>query len=386
MLRTHMSADPPPPKTTIVDDDPSGKDTRGDQVLIGSPAPADPPTLPPGERLEHYLIQRELGRGGMGVVYEAVDERLGRRVALKVLPAEVAIDSRARERLVCEARLQASIDHPGIAVIHALEQTPKATFLAMQFIEGTSLDILIGDGTCPTWTLDERLRIARRIASALAAAHAGGVIHCDLKPGNIILSATPDGLAPRVVDFGIARALAQREGGQRWASSDGEPGTLVGTPGYMSPEQIEGERVDERADIWAFGCLLYELLTCERAFKGHTVLQALDATINRRPDWSALPDQVPVEVVSLIRRCLVTDERFRLSTMAEARDILLEAEGAAASTRRWSETQKRAARRAVGPGDPAPGFVLTSADGESVASADLLARGPLVVVFYRGVW
>ena len=343
-------------------------------------APPAPPILAEGSRLGHYVIEGILGRGGMGVVYGARDEKLDRQVAIKRIPLDIAGDPAMRERRAREARLQAAIDHPNVATIYALEEEAGSLFLVIQRIEGSELERLLRTGA--DLPLDNRLKIARQLAAALAAAHAAGVIHCDLKPGNVMV--TTDG-ETKVLDFGIARALTLGESGRmRAAATDTPPDELRGTPGFMSPEQILGETVDARTDVFAFGALLFELLSGKPAFPGSNLLAVLDATLTRSPQWSLLPASTPPEVFAILRRCLSRAKASR-PDMAVVRDALATAEEQAASTRRWTTENAQAAGRALGAGEKAPSFALEGTEGQ-VASADLLARGALAILFYRGAW
>jgi Tol biopolymer transport system component len=277
--------------------------------------------LEPGTRLGAFRIEALLGVGGMGEVYRALDTQLGRAVAIKVLPDSVARDPDRLARLEREARVLASLNHPHIAAIYGIEKADGVRALILELVEGETLaDRLSGAGAL---RLDEALPIAKQIAEALEAAHEKGIIHRDLKPANIAL--TGGGLV-KVLDFGLAKAFAS-EGSdltQPTVGSDrtGE-GTIVGTPAYMSPEQARGLTVDKRTDIWAFGCVLYELLTGRRAFSGATFTDTLAAIIEREPDWTALPPATPVYVERLLRRTLQKNTALRLRDIGDARIELL---------------------------------------------------------------
>src|SRR5512145_3577375 len=225
-----------------------------------------------GKTLGHYRITSQLGKGGMGEVYEATDSKLGRRVAIKVLPEEFAKDADRVARFQREAKVLASLNHPNIAAIYGLEESGGTNFLVLELVEGVTLADSIKSGPIP---VEESLKLALQIAEALEAAHEKGVIHRDLKPANIKI--TPDGKV-KVLDFGLAKAL---EVAQVSASDDTKtirtdethPGVVMGTVPYMSPEQAAAKPVDKRTDIWAFGCVLYEALSGKRAFPGETTTE-----------------------------------------------------------------------------------------------------------------
>ena len=277
--------------------------------------------LSPGARLGHYEVLGSLGAGGMGEVYRATDTQLGRDVALKVLPPEVTGDAERLARFRREAQLLASLNHPHIAAIHGLEQADGQPFLVLELVEGETLQERMARGRIP---LDEALPIARQIAEALEEAHEHGIVHRDLKPANVKL--TPEGQV-KVLDFGLAKAF----GGEADASpSDAsrsptltregtEAGVILGSAAYMSPEQARGKRVDKRADIWAFGVVLFEMLTGRRLFQGETVTDTLAAVLKTDPNWSLLPAETPSRVRELLRRCLDRDPHQRLRDMGDAR-------------------------------------------------------------------
>ncbi len=265
-----------------------------------------------------YRIERELGRGGMGVVYLALDPRLGRSVAIKALPDHLAGDSDRLARLEREARTLASLSHPGIAGIHGLEETGGRRYLVLEYVEGETLDARLARGPLP---LDDALNIAGRIAEALDAAHEKGVVHRDLKPGNVMV--TPDG-AEKVLDFGLARVADPRQAGDAapeaaTLSAPGHlpsptaPGLIMGTAGYMSPEQARGRPVDKRSDIWSFGVVLYEMLTGTSPFAGETASDSIGAVLHKDVDFARLPPETPAGVRRALARCLRRDrgERWR---------------------------------------------------------------------------
>ncbi|CAN5685204.1 hypothetical protein BH24ACI5_BH24ACI5_20090 [soil metagenome] len=284
--------------------------------------------LDAGTRLGPYVIEAPLGAGGMGEVYRAKDVRLKREVALKVLPAAVAADRERLARFQREAEVLASLNHPHIAHIHGLEETDGTIALVMELVEGEDLSERIARGPIP---MTEALPIARQIADALEAAHEQGIIHRDLKPANI--KVREDGTV-KVLDFGLAKALAPSGG------SSAEPlnsptmtsaamtamGLILGTAAYMSPEQARGKPFDRRADIWAFGCVVYEMLTGRRPFEGDTVTDVLAAVVRTEPDWDALPAGMPRAIGRTLRRCLAKDPKQRLRDIADARHELEEPE------------------------------------------------------------
>jgi Tol biopolymer transport system component len=286
--------------------------------------------LPPGTRIGPYEIVSALGAGGMGEVYRARDTTLGRDVAIKLLPASVAADPDRVARFAREARLLAALNHRHIATIHGFEDSGGAGALVMELVEGPTLDEKIAQDDWrhakPAARLSQTLAIARQIAEGLEAAHGQGIIHRDLKPANIKLSR--DGTV-KVLDFGLAKALssdAAPSAGPTITGTALPAGTIVGTPAYMSPEQARGLALDKRTDIWAFGCVLYELLTGRMAFPGKTISDTIAAILERDPDWSALPPQTPAGLRRLARRCLEKDPDRRLHDIADAR---LEIEDAA---------------------------------------------------------
>jgi predicted ATPase len=278
------------------------------------PLPAGSPTAALPESIGPYPIQKELGRGGMGVVYLARDPRLERPIALKLLPERIADDPAAFARFQDEAKLLASINHPNIATIYSLEEAESLQFLTMEMIRGQTLsDRLAGK----TLSVEEWLPICRQIAVALEAAHRNGVVHLDLKPQNVMVN--EDGLA-KVLDFGLALALGTETGpaGEVRTKSRAQIG-VSGTPGYMSPEQLRNEAVDSRSDIWAFGCILYECASGKSAFPGPTLRDRIVATLRATPDLDALPKDTPPRVRDLLELCLKPDVDERLGSITKAR-------------------------------------------------------------------
>jgi eukaryotic-like serine/threonine-protein kinase len=269
-----------------------------------------------GARLGPYEVVAPLGRGGMGEVYRATDTTLDREVAIKVLAADFAQDVDHFERFRREARLLASLNHPHIATIYGLEQSGGEVFLAMELVAGPTLREMKRP------SVQRAVEIARQIADALQAAHEKGVVHRDLKPANVKIAA--DGQV-KVLDFGLAKSVAADVGGDAVTGAVTEAGTPMGTPGYMSPEQVKGERTDPRTDTWALGCVLYELLTGLQAFRGKTVAEAVTATLALEPDWAALPEETPIAVRKVVRRCLAKDPGRRYQCIGDVRLDLDEA-------------------------------------------------------------
>src|SRR5215210_8053068 len=263
---------------------------------------------PNGARIGVYDVLSPLGTGGMGEVYLARDTRLDRRVAIKFLSDAFARDPERLARFEREARVLASLNHPHIAQIYGLEDSGPSLALVMELVEGPTLAQRIAAGPLP---LDEALSVARQLAGALEAAHEQGIIHRDLKPANIKLR--PDGTV-KVLDFGLAKLADPGIGDVSALTSPAMTGVgvVLGTPAYMSPEQARGYAVDSRADVWAFGCVCYEMLAGRRAFDGETASDAISAILTRDPDWAALPDSTPAQLRRLLRRCLARDLTRRL--------------------------------------------------------------------------
>ena len=276
-------------------------------------------TLAAGTRLGPYEIVAPLGAGGMGEVYRARDSRLSREVAIKVLPEGLIRDTERLSRFRREAQVLASLNHPHIASIYGLEEQDGREALILELVEGETLAERIAQGPLP---VDESLEIARQIARALEAAHERGIVHRDLKPANVKLD--PRGQV-KVLDFGLAKALSVDGSSPDITSSptmtaaSTQAGVIIGTAAYMSPEQARGKSVDKRSDIWAFGTVLYEMLTGRKAFEGETVSDTLAAVLMREPDWSALPEQTPASVKRVLRRCLDRDPKTRIHDIADAR-------------------------------------------------------------------
>ena len=280
------------------------------------------------DRIGPYDVVRELGRGGMGVVYLATDTRLDRQVAIKALPAELASDPARLERFEREAKTLASLNHPNLAGIHGVEEQDGARYLVLEFVEGETLADVLDRGPL---AVDEAIEYAIQIAAGVEAAHEAGVIHRDLKPANIIV--TPDGQA-KVLDFGLART---DEGGQSSSGALDSPtmttpqpqhsptiaGAILGTAAYMSPEQARGRRVDKRTDIWSFGVLLYEMLIGASPFHGETATDSIGAVLHKDLDLGQLPPGTPTNVRRVLERCLVRDRNVRYRDIGDVRVELL---------------------------------------------------------------
>jgi Tol biopolymer transport system component len=300
-----------------------------------------------GTRLGSYEVLAQIGAGGMGEVYRAHDTKLSRDVAIKVLPEAFAHDTDRLARFQREAKMLASLNHPNIATIYGLEQSNGTHYLVMELVCGETLaDRVKRDGAVP---IEEALKIGVQIAEALEAAHEKGIIHRDLKPANV--KVTPEGKV-KVLDFGLAKAFAGDVADSNPSQSPTlsavatMQGVLLGTAAYMSPEQARGKAVDKRTDIWAFGCVLYELLTGRQAFEGEDITEILAAVVKTEPDWQAVPSAVPSKIRDLLRRCLQKDKTLRMQAAGDIRIEIVEALAAppttvattgAPATRGWRE-------------------------------------------------
>ena len=321
-----------------------------------------------GARLGSYEVVSALGAGGMGEVYRARDTKLGRDVAIKILPDAVVHDPERVARFEREAKLLAALNHPHIAAIHGFEEANPSTgsgqaavrFLVLELVEGGSLADKLAFGSelrasgttqslepkAQSLPVNEALAIARQIVEALEAAHEKGIIHRDLKPGNIML--TPDGQV-KVLDFGLAKSEASEAGQTGAGGLTHSPtlsmgithaGLILGTAAYMSPEQAKGRAADKRSDVWAFGCVLYEMLAGKRAFDGEDVTEIIAAVVRGEPDWNALPSDVPDQIRLLIRRCLEKDRRARIGDISVARFLMTETIGSRQSPEPEAEGPK----------------------------------------------
>jgi serine/threonine protein kinase/Tol biopolymer transport system component len=308
-----------------------------------------------GRQLGPYTIVAPLGAGGMGEVYRARDLTLDRDVAIKILPSHFTDDPERRLWFAREARVLATLNHPHIGAIYGLQELEGTTALILELVEGPTLAERLDQGPLP---ISDILPIARQIASALEAAHEKGIIHRDLKPANIVLQ---DGRAAgmsrrtswaKILDFGLAKATAtiheappgQRPTGPPPSAADGR---VLGTPAYMSPEQARGRPVDKRTDVWAFGCVLYEMLTARPPFLGDTTADTIVAVLEREPDWSAVPAETPDRLRTLMRRCMEKDPARRLSDFGEARLELEQLPAAGSSTPPWWRWRVPRAPRSV---------------------------------------
>jgi Tol biopolymer transport system component len=282
--------------------------------------------LPAGTRVGPYEILSALGAGGMGEVYRARDTKLRRDVALKFLPDNVRADPDRRARFEREARTLAALNHPHVGAIYGLEDAGGAPALVLELVDGETLDDRLRRGPLP---IDECVQLARQITDALEAAHDRQIVHRDLKPANI--KVTPEGVV-KVLDFGLAKALGSDAGAADPSESPTitaagtRDGVILGTAAYMSPEQARGRTVDKRADVWAFGCVLFEMLTGRAAFPGDTVSDVIVAVLDRQPDWRALPSDTPAPLLRLLRRSLTKEASRRLRDIADARLELDEAQ------------------------------------------------------------
>ncbi len=320
-------------------------------------------SLAPGTHLGVYEIVGSLGAGGMGEVYRARDSRLKRDVALKVLPPDVAGDRDRLTRFQREAELLASLNHPNIAHVYGIE----GNALVMELVEGDDLATRIERGPIP---LDEALPIARQIAEALECAHDAGIVHRDLKPANVKMRG--DGTV-KVLDFGLAKppdssaSLVSRSPTLTSPTLTTE-GVVLGTAAYMAPEQARGRAVDKRADIWAFGVVLYEMISGRRPFAGDTLGDTIASVLTGNPDYAALPGTTPHAVRTLIERCLQRDAKLRLRDIGEARIVLSGGRDAAGAS--VSSTSSRGSRRLAG----------------AAALAGALAAAAVVAVVARAAW
>ena len=345
-------------------------------------------TLAVGSHVGPYEILEPLGAGGMGEVYRARDGKLNRDVAIKVLPELFSNDPERLARFRREAQVLASLNHPNIGHIHGFEDSSGVHALVLELVDGPTLADRIAQGPIP---LDEAIPIARQIADALECAHEQGVIHRDLKPANI--KVRPDG-AVKVLDFGLAKALDPVTGSSSDTSNSPtltargtQLGVIIGTAAYMAPEQARGRAVDRRADIWAFGVVLYEMLSGKRAFEGDDVSITLAAVLKDDVDWKALPPDLPASVVRVLRRCLEKDPKRRLSAVADARlelDAVLqpvpEDAGAPPASSRVKQFASYAAVMLAGFGLGA--FALmwrNQAEGNTSVSVEFTVTPPLAV-------
>jgi serine/threonine-protein kinase len=282
--------------------------------------------LATGTRLGPYEVIALLGAGGMGEVYRARDTRLGRDVAIKTLPPDLVPNAESLARFEREARVLASLSHPNIAAIYGIEEVASSRYLVLEFVEGETLEARLARGPLP---LDETIDVGKQVAAGLEAAHESGVVHRDLKPGNVMLM--PSG-AVKVLDFGLAKS-SMAEGTASESNLLASPtltfaatqmGVILGTAAYMSPEQARGKPVDKRTDVWSFGCLLFECLTGKQLFQGETVSDLIAKILQTEPEWARLPPGLPPGMRALLARCLARDPRQRMRDVGEARIALEE--------------------------------------------------------------
>ena len=290
--------------------------------------------LSPGTSIGHYDVSALIGEGGMGQVWQATDTQLNRQVALKILPDAFADDPDRLARFTREAQILASLNHPNIAAIHGIEEAEGTRALVLELVEGPTLADRISQGPIP---LDEALPIAKQIAEALEAAHEAGVIHRDLKPANI--KVREDGTV-KVLDFGLAKALdpapaSDPDQSPTLTAAATQMGVILGTTAYMSPEQARGKPVDKRADIWAFGAVLFEMLTGRPLFERGDVSEVLASLVLKEPDLTAVADDTPPAMRTVLRRCLVKDPKRRLRDIGEAR-LLLETDADQSEVSLWT--------------------------------------------------
>jgi len=304
-----------------------------------------------GQQLLHYRLIEKIGEGGMGAVYRAEDTKLGREVAIKVLPPAVSGSPDRLSRFEREARSLAALNHPHVATLYGYEQHDDLLFLSMELVPGHDLAEMLSTGPLP---VEDAIRIAAEVAAGLTASHDRGIVHRDLKPANI--KVTPDGVA-KVLDFGLAKVLLDDSAaGDEAPNPSASPtmttggtqaGVILGTSSYMSPEQATGRAIDRRTDVFSFGCVLYEMLTGRLAFPGETVTETMAAVIRDEPDWDALPAETPPAVRRLLLRCLAKKPTHRLRDMADVRLELLEASDEPAM--QMNEARPHGPRRAWAP-------------------------------------
>jgi len=283
-----------------------------------------PETIVPGEGIAHYTLLDRLGEGGMGIVYKARDNHLGRMVALKMLSEDKIFDPERKRRFVQEAKAASALSHPNIVTIYDIDTANGVTFIAMEYVNGKTLDRVIRG---KAGSLNQTLKYAVQLADALAAAHDAGIVHRDIKPGNIIVSETGQA---KILDFGLAKLTENAGTGEEQATRTlkgevTEKGAILGTIAYMSPEQAEGKKVDSRSDIFSFGSVLYEMTTGRRAFSGETRASTLAAILREEPrPASEVAHETPREMERIISRCLRKDPDRRYQHMADLRVALEE--------------------------------------------------------------
>jgi serine/threonine-protein kinase len=312
--------------------------SSGVPVDRASPDDRDRLPLAPGQQLGRYEILDLLGAGGMGRVYRALDPSLGREVAIKALAHAFRGDSGSLRRFEREARVLAALSHPNIAAIYGLERLDGSPYLVLERVDGDTLTQRLARGPMP---LRDAIAVAVQVIEGLEEAHGKGVIHRDLKPSNVMLA---PGDRAKLVDFGLAKTASPESDTEVSNDPITQAGAVLGTARYMSPEQVRGEEVDTRTDVWAFGCLLYEMLTGRATFAGRSVAEVLAAVLRDEPDWQALPADTPLGVRRLLRRCLRRDPHTRLQHIGDARIELLDADTEAQTSAAVSPSTTRVTR------------------------------------------
>jgi len=301
-----------------------------------------------GARVGCYEVLSPLGSGGMGEVYRAFDTKLRRQVAVKVLPGTLLPDRERMGRFEREAHLLAALNHPNIAAVYGFEDSGGAPALVMELVEGETLAERIARGPIE---IEETVGLARQLAEALEYAHDRGIVHRDLKPANVRIR--EDGVL-KVLDFGIAKALAETSAAQdihtspTFSSETTQAGVILGTPAYMSPEQARGKPVDRRTDIWAFGCVVFEMLARKPAFQGETVTDTLSCILTQEPEWSGLPPATPAALHNVLRRCLQKDSKKPFQAIGDARIEIEESLAAPECCCRFGNGQGGSARAGRG--------------------------------------
>jgi hypothetical protein len=348
-----------------------------------------PPTSMLNRQLGSYTIVAPLGVGGMGEVYRAHDSKLGRDVAIKILPEHFTSDPERRSRFAREARLLATLNHPNIAAIYGLEESNGVTAIVLELVDGMTLADRIARGPL---RLSQAVTIARQIVDALEAAHNQGIVHRDLKPANIILQGTTDisttDIRAKVLDFGLAKSSARLLDEDPTISiGDTAVGRIVGTPAYMSPEQARGLAVDARTDVWAFGCVLYEMIVGRPAFRRATTSDTIAKILEHDPDWQALPESTPASIRRLLTRCLEKDPKRRLHAIADANFELDEAlvESKPGVIVKAAPPQRRIGRWAIAAGIVAVAVAASAWKLWTNRATDLPAPRVMPLTSYQGI-
>jgi Tol biopolymer transport system component len=354
--------------TSLLGELPSILLDRSMATLVAGLLPVDEPRLRPGQHVGHYVIGELIGTGSMGEVYQAQDTSLGREVAIKLLPTELREDPERLVRFEREARLLATLNHPHVATIHGMVDANGVRGLVLELIDGPTLADRLTAGALP---VHDALTLARQIAEALDAIHGHGVVHRDLKPANIKLPARD---FVKIIDFGIGKSMtaAAVTAPVPPKAGDTNSGVILGTPAYMSPEQASGASVDRRADIWAFGCVVFEMLCGARAFPGEDAPDALARVLGSDPDWQRLPADTPPAIRRVLRRCLEKNPGRRLRDIGDARLEIDEALDPAAADDARRRPERRTSRAVVVVG------VVSGALAGILATALLVPRRAMV--------